>query len=278
MFRNVARAWYSADSDDWAEQPGQEEGGEVSEVREECGKCLGQLAEHAFGCSCGAARLRAHNAIVRTCAHVVGRAGAFVDIERHVPELYQVVAPSGGEGSRRRGAGGRAPVSGAGGARQEGAGGRTETEQEAGKGQLREAIMDVVVQWPTDAFPRWVDINIRSPYVPSVEHADRVPGAAAALGDNRKRQRYGEAVLALTVETGGRLSVQGQRTMTLLSADSRAHGKRRFDRQMPGMSQRTLRSQVEATLLRQLADISLLAMGAAVGAYGGAAGETQAAA
>ena len=127
-----------------------------------------------------------------------------------------------------------------------------------------EAVMDVVVQWPTAARPRWVDVNIRSPYAPSVVGATVRPGAAAAHGDYLKHQRYGEHVLPLSLETGGRLSTEGLQTVSVLAGDSRMHGRLHFGRGSRGFAARALRAQLEAALLRAIADLTLAAMGAAV--------------
>ena len=71
-------------------------------------------------------------------------------------------------------------------------------------------------------------------------------------------------MLALSFETGGRLSPGGIRTLQTLAADSRVLGKRHFARPLAGFSARVLRGRLESELLRHLADLQLLALDQAV--------------
>ena len=82
------------------------------------------------------------------------------------------------------------------------------------------------------------------------------------MGDREKAARYGPSVLSLCFESNGRLSSGGCSALAALAADARDHGRRRLGRP-PGINVRTLRAELEATLLRALADDVLLALGSA---------------
>ena len=113
-------------------------------------------------------------------------AGAVVDIERRVPELYQC-RPDG---------------------------------------SIREAVMDLVVGFPATAQRWWLDVNVRTPFCSSLPTASRIAGAAAAAGDRAKATRYGDAVRCVAVEAGGRLSAGAAAVIAELAAASQLHGRR----------------------------------------------------
>ena len=67
---------------------------------------------------------------------------------------------------------------------------------------------------------------------------------------------------SLCFESNGRLSTGGCAALAVIAADARDHGRRRLGRE-PGINVRALRTDLEATLLRALADDVLLALGSA---------------
>ncbi|CAK0898381.1 unnamed protein product, partial [Prorocentrum cordatum] len=133
---------------------------------QECGETLGRRAARALACPRSATRLRAHSGAVRGLEEELRSAGAVVDLERRVPELYRTLPD----------------------------------------GAIQEAVMDLVVAFPANAERWWLDVNFRSPFNASLADAGRAPGAAAAAGDRAKASRYGGQVRSIAVEAGGRLS------------------------------------------------------------------------
>ena len=94
------------------------------------------------------------------------RVGAHADVERFIPELYDVDAKH--------------------------------------PDRLRRAIMDVVLQVPGRACAHWIDVSIRS--AAAVRYpAARTAGAPSAAGERDKVDRYGGRVLPLIFEARGRL-------------------------------------------------------------------------
>ena len=191
---------------------------------EKCGKLMSDPLVHPFLCDAGPARLRPHRALVATLRAGVEREGAWADIERPIPELFV----------------------------------RNED------GSVVEAIMDVVTAWPGAAAAHRVDVTVRCPWAERYLRlgSSERPGVAASTGDKEKLIRYGPSVLSLCFESNGQLSVGGCATLAALAADARDHGRRRLGR-APGINVRTLRVDLEAALLRALADDVLLSLGSA---------------
>ena len=108
-------------------------------------------------------------------ARLLQRAGAHVDIERACPDLLRLAEGSGSGRSQRH------------------------------AGQVREAIMDIVVTFPGSLRQHRVDVTIHSPFAESCARADRVAGAAASAAESAKQSRYGPSVLPVAFETCGRL-------------------------------------------------------------------------
>ena len=54
----------------------------------ECGELMGTRATHSVACPRSGSRLRAHTACARGLQEELLAAGATVDIERYIPELY----------------------------------------------------------------------------------------------------------------------------------------------------------------------------------------------
>ena len=72
-----------------------------------------------------------------------------------------------------------------------------------------DAIMDLVTFSP-DSFSRFlVDVTVRTPHATRCTQASGKPGEAASFGASDKRERYGESVFAIPIETYGRLGEGG---------------------------------------------------------------------
>ena len=139
-----------------------------AESGEICGARLADEAHHPHNCRAGATRFRPHTNLEHTLARIMKEAGAAVDIERYIPHLYDEVTKDG----------------------------VTKT---------REAIMDVVVNFPGTWVTALVDVSIRSPHVERYKRSIANPGLAARIGEEDKDKRYGHEVLPLVFETFGRL-------------------------------------------------------------------------
>ena len=119
-----------------------------------------------------------------------------------------------------------------------------------------DAIMDLVT-FPPDNFSRFlVDVTVRTPHATRCSQASVRPGEAASLGASDKRERYGETVLALPLETYGRLGDEAESTLwTLAQAAERAGGNGTASRIHPSW-----KTKLQRVVLRAVADVALLAM------------------
>ena len=82
------------------------------------------------------------------------------------------------------------------------------------------------------------------------------PGEAASFGASDKRERYGESVLAIPLETYGRLGEEAETTLwTLAQAAQRAGGNGTASR-----IHRAWKMKMQRVVLRAVADVALLAM------------------
>ena len=119
-----------------------------------------------------------------------------------------------------------------------------------------DAIMDLVTFSP-DNFSRFlVDVTVRTPHATRCTQASVRPGEAASLGASDKRERYGETVLALPVETYGRLGDEAESTLwTLAQAAERAGGNGTASR-----IHRSWKMKLQRVVLRAVVDEALLAL------------------
>ena len=188
----------------------------------ECGMPLGRRAAHACTGPRSATRLRVHTAAAHGLADELRRAGACVDLERRVPELYQ-------------------------------------TNDD---GSIREAVMDLVVGFPATAQRWWLDINIRTPFAAHLSNAGHIPGAAAALGDKRKAERYGAEVFSVAVESGGRLSLSAADALRSIVSAAALYGRKHASGSR-GTTVRRLASRLTTLVMLWSADATLAALGTA---------------
>ena len=147
-----------------------------------CGHALDPQLIHPQLCKQGPARMRPHRALAAALARELRRCGAEVDLERTVLEL-----------ARR---------------------------DEAGN--LKEAILDLVVTFPGTFQQHYVDVTIRCPHAARYEHAAVAPGEAASAAAREKHVRYGSDVLPIAVETYGRLASESHRALEHLASHAAA--------------------------------------------------------
>ena len=119
-----------------------------------------------------------------------------------------------------------------------------------------DAIMDLVTFSP-DNFSRFlVDVTVRTPHATRCTSASVRPGEVASIGASDKRDRYGETVLALPVETYGRPGDEAESTLwTLAQAAERAGGNGTASR-----THRSWKTKLQRVVLRAGADVALLAL------------------
>ena len=103
--------------------------------------------------------------------------GAFADLERHIPALYQ-----------------------------------RQTD-----GPIVDAILDVVVNTPSTLQQFALDVTIRCPHSVRNTKAEATPGESAIYGEHGKIQGYGPAVSPVSIETYGRVGPASLKTITALS-------------------------------------------------------------
>ena len=143
-----------------------------------CGKPLGLDGTLVFTCSSGPARFRAHKSLISALRKGLVQAGAFVDLERSCPQLYQQKAD----------------------------------------GTWAEARLDLVARFPGSLETTMVDVTVWCPHAKGRKKAATVPGSAAQSGEKAKRARYGDSVSPLALESYGRLGDNSRQTLEWLAA------------------------------------------------------------
>ena len=63
---------------------------------EMCEQSLAQDPYHPFSCKYGGARAKSHRAVMYALNRLISQAGGYADMERQVPELYDLVIPKPG--------------------------------------------------------------------------------------------------------------------------------------------------------------------------------------
>ena len=145
-------------------------------------------------------------------------AGAAVDLERNIPWLYDEV-------------------------------------EKDGVMRTREAIMDVVVNFPGTWCTALVDVSIRCPHSERYNRAVTEPALTSRNGEKNKDTRYGSAVLPLVFETYGRLGPSSLNTLRVL-ADASAIARKASTRRMAGW-----RKQLERAVIWSASDSVLQSYG-----------------
>ena len=165
--------------------------------------------------------MRPHRALAAALARELRRCGAEVDLERTVVELAK--------------------------------------RDQAGN--IKEAILDLVVTFPGAVQQQFIDVTIRCPHADRDEHAADSPGEAASGAAREKVERYGTSVLPVAMETYGRLAVESHRSLEHLASHAGICLRDRWaaPRLIP-----TWRATLERIVQFAVADIDLLALGYAV--------------
>ena len=156
-----------------------------------CGVCVDSWGDHLLMCKAGPARLRPHRAIQRRLGQLLGAAGANVDFERPVPDMYRL-RPDG---------------------------------------SVQEAILDVVATFPGTTGYHAIDVSIRATQATRYAATAATAGVPSAAGALEKVRRYGADVLPVVFEPGGRLCDTGLASLRMLAtaandASQRAGGGR----------------------------------------------------
>ena len=189
---------------------------------EPCGVPLDSHLHHPTVCRVGASRLRCHTAAAAVLTKHLKSTGAVVELEAAVPELYHV-------------------------------------DEE---GVVHERFMDLVVWWPGGSRRFLIDVTVRSPFAAGLSNPHLVPGAAAREGEKDKVRHYGSTVLPFAIEQGGRAGVGALESILALHRESCEYGRLR-----PGcgraavLSVRRLRADMEAEVVRHVAQTALAALG-----------------
>lgn len=189
-----------------------------------CGKVLDQHLLHPLLCDKGPAKVRVHTAVCHVLSKELSECKAMVDMERVVPDLMQVV------------------------------------ERDTGKTYI-DAILDLVVCWPGQVQPAWLDVTIRCPHAVRYPVAHARAGHAAAVGEQDKERRYGKSVLPVALESYGRLGTFSKECLEVLALQA---GTCIGDHwALPRLVPRWI-ARLQRAVIFAVADVDLLALGANV--------------
>ena len=127
-------------------------------------------------------------------------------------------------------------------------------------GEIREAILDLVVEWPGAGRRHLIDVTVRCPHAVRYPSSASKAGVAAAAGYKDKRDHYGPTVSPFAVESFGRFGEGARICLADFAADASRYGKARIGH-VVRLDVKKLRLKLEATLLMQQADRALMALG-----------------
>ena len=185
---------------------------------ETCGHLLDAKLQHPAICKIGPAGMRPHRALAGALAQRLRSTGAEVDLERTVVELARYDPD----------------------------------------GKVTEAILDLYVTFPGSTQPFYIDVTIRCPHAARYQKARRIPAYAASLGVQQKEARYGPKVIAVALETYGRIAPESLQGLEWIAARAGSNLRDRWaaPRLLPTWCAALQRAVVYAT-----ADIDLLCLG-----------------
>lgn len=187
-----------------------------------CGHGMDSKMRHIWHCKTGVARLRIHNSLVHCLARELRSAQGNVDVERAMPALTKI----------------------------------------SPEGELVEAIMDLTCWFPGILDWHGIDVTVRFAGATRYVGAATRAGAAAARGEREKHRHYGQGVLPIAMEAGGRMGVESASHLQRL-ADAAASVTGGYDTRR-GLAARW-RRRLEAALMFSLADAALCALGKSTG-------------
>eukprot|EP00973_Karenia_brevis_P073368 10192060-Karenia_brevis.AAC.1 len=121
--------------------------------------------------------------------------------------------------------------------------------------------MDIVASYPGGCDPIWVDVCIRCPHASRYTQASRQAGAAAESGTRDKTRRYGDCVLAVSLESYGRIGASAEDAISEIVSRAALTQTMRRDatRQL-----QSLKAQLQRAVIWATADVDLLCMGVAI--------------
>ena len=207
-----------------------------------CGALLCSQPRHSEVCKRGAVRQRAHRNLAGAVQAAAANLGMHTDLERFIPELYARLGPEVPDDALAEPAAEQAQPQ--------------EPDADGGDSRpalrIKRAIMDVVLQCPGFESLLLIDVSIRSAAAGRYSSAS-CAGHTAASGERDKRKRYGDAVLPLVFECGGRLGPASQDTLCSIVSQAAAA------RLCSSHSITSWRSRCERSVLFSVADAAIRA-------------------
>ena len=195
---------------------------QMQQVKDEslhrCEECLDKKGVHLLKCNKGRARFAPHSALEFTMQKCARKYGLLVDLERVVPELYKREAD----------------------------------------GNIKEAVMDLVIRAPSNPRSRYVDVTIRCPHRKDKDNGEAA-GAMAEVGEDDKMRRYGPSVMPLAMESYGRMGPESRESLRQLAMDASV-AYRGIPRSAADIYNEW-RLKLERTVTLELADIALACLG-----------------
>ncbi len=143
-----------------------------------CNGMLNNPLEHPYLCTIGSARLRPHDSMKLKLAAELIALHVYADIERHVPSMYKLNE----------------------------------------KGNIEEAVLDIVVSYPGEAGMEAIDVTIRCPFHEAVQTPPGPAASACRDGAKAKSNKYGVRVFPLAFETFGRLNYDSVESLRQMAA------------------------------------------------------------
>ena len=122
--------------------------------------------------------------------------------------------------------------------------------------------MDVAIWFPGSTWWAGIDVTVRYPGASRYTTAGEVPGAAARRAEQEKHKRYGDCVLPLAYELGGRLGEEGHEALAQLAATA-IHSNPTTSTTVRNLVLRW-RRRLEAALVFAVADSYMLALGCCI--------------
>ncbi len=190
-----------------------------------CNAMLSNPVEHPFICNKGNAILRPHDSMKVKLASELIALHVYADIERHVPSMYRMNE----------------------------------------KGNIEEAILDVVVSYPGEAGMEAIDVTIGCPFHEATQTPPGPASSACRARAKAKSNKYGVRVFPLAFETFGRLNYDSVESLLQMSAKV-ARSNNGVTASGVGLATgpqvyATLRRALEQTLLFEQADTFLRSIG-----------------
>ena len=147
----------------------------------QCGQSLDSRLHHTLTCKAGLARMRQHRAIAATLTSVLKQSGAQVDRERPAPDMYELEV------------------------------------NDRGEQVVKEAILDLAVNFPGQLCTHWIDVSVRAPVAERYTTSATKVATCAMTGEQDKQRRYKGKALPMVMESFGRLGPESEKVLDLLA-------------------------------------------------------------